>query len=659
MVRTDGTANSRSVDGTAASAQTAGQVGIANSQLDLGAASSPSLEVLSSRSLQSFGLSQLDDADLNLIAEHIGLLNSTILNGAGKEALIFDARDLLELGLLSSGQATASLTSRTIGMENSQLRDLGGLDLLGLEGITRLNFTGLGDSETAALSFDLLTEALKDSEIVLGMDSDTVTINSGYYSLTDDLQPDLFQRGLNFNLGQTPTSLRDGSNWSFNLNARAIGLDNSVLDVGAGDDRVSILTRIDENLIQDLGGLYSDPYTSIQLERVGLLDSNVLMGAGDDQLRINGNVIDSTIDLGSGNNTLILEGQVLGTSRILVGDGSNRISINAGLGGLVQGGSGSDLFSLSNLQLAGEVDGGGGSDAILAGVDSGNARELLKLDGIDAGNYGGVRFRDVETFALGAGNDVTLLSLDGTLTGRLLGGDGLDRLEYSNWTLPVTVDLDRGVATGIGSGNAGSLTGFEQVLGGGGNDTLISSGLYAGLDGADGDDVLFLRWSPWLSEGETPLQLRGGAGNDLFVIAGLEQAPPQSWDGQSGLPDLVDLDLRETPGGGIGLSDGIGWLRDVTLADGSVQQQFQRLTPTGVEGIGDIRLLPIAPLEQLLAGMNNDTPQLAIAWDGGSDAQLLLLGSQGIGTSQMIANLHSSIASSTGSGLNGSSGSTP
>jgi hypothetical protein len=97
MVRTDGTANSRSVDGTAASAQTAGQVGIANSQLDLGAASSPSLEVLSSRSLQSFGLSQLDDADLNLIAEHIGLLNSTILNGAGKEALIFDARDLLEL----------------------------------------------------------------------------------------------------------------------------------------------------------------------------------------------------------------------------------------------------------------------------------------------------------------------------------------------------------------------------------------------------------------------------------------------------------------------------------------------------------------------------------------------------------------------------------
>ena len=658
VVRSSGNANSRTLAGQAQSDQNARQVGIESSQLDLRRAAAPSLELLSTRNLDSFGLSELNDADLSLIAEHIGLLNSTVLNGVGSEALIFDARDLLNLGLMSSGNATASLASRTIGMENSQLQDLGGLGLLGLEGMTRLNFTGLGDSERAALSFDLFTAGLKDSAVQLGKGDDTVTINSGYYSLADGLQPGQFQRGLNFNLGQTPTSLGDGSNWSFSLNARAVGLDHSLLDLGEGDDQVSIMTMIDENLINDLGSLYNDPFTTIQLERVGLLNSNVLMGAGDDQLRINGNVIDSTIDLGNGNNTLILEGQVLGNSQILVGDGSNQISFNAGLGGLVQGGSGADLFSLGNLQLAGEIDGGGGLDALTAGVESGNERQLLKVDGLDAGNFGGVRFRDVETVALGSGNDVTLLGLDGTLTGRLLGGDGLDRLEYSNWSTPVNVDLDRGAATGIGADASGSLSGFEQVIGGLGNDTLISSGAFAGIDGADGDDVMFLRWSPWLSLGETPLQIRGGAGSDLFVISGLEQAPPSSWDGSSGLPDLVDLNLNQTPNGGIGLTDSIGWLRNQTQADGSVQQSFQRLTTSGVEGIGNSRLLPIAPLEQLLAGMSDDTRQLAIGQDSAGDSHLYLLGSQGLGTSQLIANLPSSTLNS-GSSLSGSSGSIP
>ncbi len=62
------------------------------------------------------------------------------------------------------------------------------------------------------------------------------------------------------------------------------------------------------------------------------------------------------------------------------------------------------------------------------------------------------------------------------------------------------------------------------------------------------------------------------------MITGLEQTPPQRWDGQSGLPELVDLDLRDTPAGGIGLSD--------------------------------IRLLAIAPLEQLLAKISSDPPSL-------------------------------------------------
>jgi ABC-type cobalamin transport system ATPase subunit len=78
-----------------------------------------------------------------------------------------------------------------------------------------------------------------------------------------------------------------------------------------------------------------------------------------------------------------------------------------------------------------------------------------------------------------------------------------------------------------------------------------------------------------------------------------------------------------------------------------------RLTPSGLEGVGDARLLPIAPLEQLLAGMATDTRQLAIASDGQFGNQLHLLGSQGIGTSQVIAGLPSALSTPGSNSLSG------
>lgn len=637
VVRTFGGSSSRSVESSAESIQNATQVGIENSLLDLRAATGPQMGLRSDRNLRSFALSELDDADLILISEHIGLLNATFLNGSAEDVLVFDARDVLNLGLLSSGSANAEVQSRTVAMERSSLKSIGGDNLVATSGITQLTFTGLGNSERAALSFDLLTTALKDSGIRLGRGNDTVTINSGFYISDSDSLTATSQRGLQFDLGELPASNGDDSNWSFSLNARAIGLENSLINVGNGDDRVSILTRIDEDLMQDLGAHYANSQTTIQLERVGLFQSKVRMGAGNDQLRINGSVIDSTINLGSGDNSLFLEGDVLPGSRILMGNGNNSVTFSNGLGGLLRGGNGNDRFTLSNLQLAGEVDGGGGSDSLVAPKGQAGRRELLVLNGVDAGNLDGIRFRNIETVDLGGGNDVALVDLGGSLTGQLLGGDGLDRLEYSNWTLPVSVDLDRGTATGIGGGKAGSLAGFEQVVGGLGNDRLSSSGAFAGIDGSLGDDVLFLRWSPWLSSFDKGLQVKGGPGRDLFVFSGVEQTPMAGWDGVSGLPDLVDLDLLGDQ------SDSLAWLRRDTLVGGGSQESLLRLTPSGPEGIGDPRLLPIAPLESLLTGMTSDTLQLGIAVDGTGGSRLHLLGVDGIGTSRVIANVSSEL----------------
>lgn len=660
VVRTFGGSGSRSLEGKAGSSQNAIQVGIENTTMDLTQSGAPAMELRSQRTLQSFAIAELDDADLNMIAEHIGLVNTTFLNGTAADALIIGTSDLLNLGLQSARSASAVLDSRTTAMDKSRVLGLGGNDLVGLEGITELRLTGLGTSQRADLSFNLLAEGLKDSGILLGRGNDTVTINSGFYVSGIDPLAAEGQEGFNFDLGQTPVSNGDGSTWRFNLNARAVGLDNSLIDTGAGDDRVSIFTRIDENLAADLGVLYDDPFTSIQLERIGLLNSTVLLGDGNDDLRINGSLIDSTIDLGSGNNTLILEGPMLGSTRILMGDGVNSINFNDGLGGQVQGGSNDDRFNLRNQQLAGELDGGGGNDILLAPTEANSRRELLVLNGPDAGNLDGLRFRSIESVDLGGGDDVTIFDLGGSLTGQLLGGNGLDRLEYSNWTLPVTVDLDLGSASAIGAGASGSLLGFEVVKGGLGNDSLISSGAFLGIDGGGGDDVLYLRWSPWLTAGDTALNVGGGSGRDLFVISGLEQVTPLGWDGQRGTPQLVDLDLGfNSTTSGVGITDAIGWVRSQTLPGGESQQSFERLTPSGLAGIGDARLLPIAPLEQLLAGMGSNTQQLAIAADGNGGGQLYLLGSQGQGTAQLVAGLPSDLLSQLGATSSGSPGSTP
>lgn len=670
VVRTNGAGSSRSLEGTATTTGEQRQVGIEDSVIDLRGAAQPALELRSDRLLPSSAVSSLESAELDLIARHVGLLRSTFLQGKEADVLVLGARDLPELATLAATEAKATLQSRTIGLDRSQISTGGGDDLIGLEALTKLTYTGVGTADRAQMSFDLLTQALKDSSIHLGNGIDTITINSGFYEGAGDLfQAAAADGGLSFFLGGSDPLAAPTQDWSFSLNATAMGLQRSLIDTGAGDDSLSLLTRIDENLEEDLLTLRQVGVApAIELQRIGMMNSTIRMGPGNDTLRMNGSVIDSTISMGSGVNQLILEGPLLGNSRVDLGENEgSSVNFIAGLGGLAQGGPGADLFQLGNLTLAGEVNGGGGLDTLESTGSLLGTRDLLVVNKPNEGNLAGVRFRDVETVVLGDGNDVAVMDLNGTLTGQLLGGNGLDRLEFTEWSpsqldsltpgtrtslRSVNVDLDLGIATGIYGERPQGISGFEQVVGGLGNDVLATSGAFAGIDGSDGDDVLYLRWSPWLTPANglptgEGVQLRGGSGQDRFVISGLEAALPAGWDGRSGLPVLQDLDLSlDTRGaGGIGLVDRLAWQQQVLLPSGETSQVLQDLTPGGLEAIGDARLLPIAPLEQLLAGMSDDTRQLAIAADGlpGGVGVLHLLGSQGRGTSQPVALIESEL----------------
>jgi hypothetical protein len=135
--------------------------------------------------------------------------------------------------------------------------------------------------------------------------------------------------------------------------------------------------------------------------------------------------------------------------------------------------------------------------------------------------------------------------------------------------------------------------------------------------------------------------VNGGPGKDLFVFSGLDGEKPSQWDGTSGLPNLSDFDLSYDNTRGIGLTDRIGVMQTTLAADGSQKQLFTELTPSGLAGVGNIKLLPIAPIEQLVSGMTDNTKQLAISFDPLSNRlpDLVMLGSNGKGTFGTVAHL--------------------
>lgn len=142
-----------------------------------------------------------------------------------------------------------------------------------------------------------------------------------------------------------------------------------------------------------------------------------------------------------------------------------------------------------------------------AGHDSlygrGGEDDLYGRDGNDRidGGYGNDRLWG------GAGND-TLIGGSGADT--LRGGSGTDLLSYANSTEGVLVRLYNNTAQG-GLAEGDDISGFENVVGGSGHDTLAGNSSANGLFGRGGNDVL-----EGNGGGNT---LNGGGGNDKVTYA--------------------------------------------------------------------------------------------------------------------------------------------
>ncbi len=257
-------------------------------------------------------------------------------------------------------------------------------------------------------------------------------------------------------------------------------------------------------------------------------DLTVNLGSGRDMVKLNStvhtlNTIGTvTVNDPTGTSTVTAddsgfsgsETYVVTSSTLTIGRAAAFGLTYNGVGTLnVNGSQGGDTFDLSAGTSAAAVMllGGNGSNSLI-GSNAGNSWEVT---GADTGVLSGsaypspVGFQQVGNLTAGSGGDYFLIDDQATLSGSLSGG-GSDTLDYSPYSTTVLVDLQTGVATGVG----GSVSGITTVLGGNGNGAQA----YNLLIGNGGDMLIggFGR-SNILVAGGSASTLIGGDSNDLLI----------------------------------------------------------------------------------------------------------------------------------------------
>ena len=602
--------SSRTLEGLAIMNRAGAQVGLANGLLDLTQSTIPNLLIESDQGFHGLALSVENDTELSHHSNNAALLNALVIRGPETGTIWIKANQALTLAAHSPGRLQVLINEKLVAMEGSQLVDLGGDDSVNLGTNQQLNFSDGGMAQQEDLTIAVETYGMANSAMTMGAGDNWIHINS-------TLDP--WQLGIGGLIGL----LARNQDWGLRLQARAIAMDNSQLDSGDGNDQVWITAALDPSIGSQLLAVGSDPRAQMELQQIAARASSLNLGAGDDQVRLSGDVLDSSIDLGTGTNRLIFDNGAQNTAilmgynsinQINMADQANSIDLHGGERLTLMGGTAEDQIVLTKEATTGLIDGAGGADTIMTtGNPKGGGSELA-IDGPNRGKLDGLSILNIESIQLGDGDDAVMVSPEGWLTGQLSGGAGMDTLDFSANKTPVTGMLAPGSIRELGKISMGAISDFERVVGG------------------SGDDQFFFGSPSTHVAGASSLEIRGGPGIDQFLWDSLNPSWPHGLDQNSGLPNLSDLQISSKADGGIGLSDQIGWATvnqgDPNIAMGSVHL----LTPSTIEGLGDSQLLPIAPIDQLLAGQaslgTHAINQLAIGTTS-TGAELLALGSQG------------------------------
>ncbi|MFN7289416.1 MAG: Calx-beta domain-containing protein [Pirellula sp.] len=275
------------------------------------------------------------------------------------------------------------------------------------------------------------------------------------------------------------------------------------------------------------GGISEDQFLITQGGRIDSLNG----GSGNDCLSYIGwnNSVDvnlasrSASGIGLFNSLEILEGQADQSNTIRGANRDNTWRILGDRTGTVGslrfqsfdtliGGSALDRFYMMNAEArVGQIVGGGGLDE-LYGADVNN---VWKIEGSSDGLLNQVtRFSGITSLRGGAGRDWFRVVPGVSFSGSVLGGSGLDALDYAEWSSSVSINLVTGVSTGV----TGPVSSFEIFVGGSGNDILTAGGAATVMVGNAGDDLLTSGGrNDILIGGTGNNRLQGGLGSDLLI----------------------------------------------------------------------------------------------------------------------------------------------
>ena len=258
---------------------------------------------------------------------------------------------------------------------------------------------------------------------------------------------------------------RDGHD---NIDARQ---GNDVVLAGNGDDHV--VAGDGNDLVQ--AGAGND------IVFAGAGNDIVFGGSGDD--RLFGEAGDDTI-FGEEGNDAISGGP--GDDILLAGIGDDVVHGDAG-NDVLDGGEGADTLygdAGNDVLDGGEGDdslhGGEGDDTMIAGAGDdtlmGDEGADVLADGLGSDTVDG-----------GAGDDHLTAAADAA-PDTYEGGSGEDTLDYSSAFLDIFVDVGAGTAEGREIGRD-FIAGFEKIIGGQGNDHLVSGSGPIQMAGGEGDDT--------------------------------------------------------------------------------------------------------------------------------------------------------------------------
>jgi trimeric autotransporter adhesin len=500
----------------------------------------------------------------------------TINGGAGTDTIQAGTANTI-IGLSSFAGVEAISANGFAGVA------IGGTSLADTFDFTSVTLTGI-ERIDGNLGNDIITGSVAADTIYGGDGSDTLSGGAGNDSLYGDLGDDVI-------IGGTGDDLLSGGDGldTFRFSGTTNGFDS--IDGGLGSDTISVLangTIIGATAIGGIETINAATFTgvsiagsagadTINLSSVATITGTITKidgGAGDDSITgsslndtILGSADNDTLSGGAGNDIFQYTGTANGFDAVDGGLGADSLSalanatviglssitdvetISAGTftGVYIAGSANADTLNFSSVTLTNivRIEGGGGNDIL-----SGNAAINTLWGGIGNDRIDGGAGNDN---LLGDGGDDVLIG--GAGNDVLNGGVGIDTVDYSAATANLTINLATTAAQTVATGESDTISNVENVIGGGGADTITGSTLANSLNGGAGNDRL--------RGGLGNDAITGGLGTDVAVFAGLQasysivtnagtitivdNAP--TTDGNDGTDTLIGVERAEFKGG--------------------------------------------------------------------------------------------------------------